>query len=82
MSTNKILLINNKGDGILEATLNNPSSRNPLSLELISLLQDLFDSLKRNKKIKVLLLKSTGPSFCSGHDLKEVKSFSKSSQDR
>ena len=80
MSTNKILLNKIiKGD-IFEITLNNPSKRNPLSLELILLLQKMFDALKTNKKIKVVLLKSTGPSFCSGHDLKEVKSFSSSNR--
>ena len=43
------------------------------------MLQNLFNNLKKNKEIKVILLRSTGPSFCSGHDLKEVKSFSNSS---
>ena len=79
MSTNKILLNKIIKGNIFEITLNNPSKRNPLSLELILLLQKMFDALKTNKKIKVVLLKSTGPSFCSGHDLKEVQSFSSSS---
>ena len=80
MSTNKILLNKIIKGSIFEIILNNPSKRNPLSLELILELQHLFDSIKRNKKIKVILLKSTGPSFCSGHDLKEVKSFSSSNK--
>ena len=80
MSTNKILLNKIIKGSIFEITLNNPSKRNPLSLELILELQGLFDSLKNNKKIKVILLKSTGPSFSSGHDLKEVKSFSSSNK--
>ena len=78
MSTNKILLTKIIKGSICEIVLNNPTKRNPLSLELILLLQNLFNSLKKNKKIKVILLKSTGPSFCSGHDLKEVKGFSNS----
>mgnify|MGYP001160824675 CR=1 FL=1 len=78
MSTNKILLNKIIKGSICEITLNNPTKRNPLSLKLILLLQELFNNLKSNKKIKVILLRSTGPSFCSGHDLKEVKSFSKS----
>ena len=78
MSTNKILLTKIIKGSILEIVLNNPTKRNPLSLELILLLQSLFNSLKKNKKIKVILLKSTGPSFCSGHDLKEVNEFSNS----
>ena len=78
MSTNKILFTKIIEGSICEIVLNNPTKRNPLSLELILLLQNLFNSLKKNKKIKVILLKSTGPSFCSGHDLNEVKSFSHS----
>ena len=73
MSTNKILLTKIIKGSILEIVLNNPTKRNPLSLELILLLQNLFNSLKKNKKIKVILLKSTGPSFCSGHDLKKKR---------
>ncbi len=78
MSTNKILLSKIIKGSICEIIMNNPTKRNPLSLELILLLQNLFNSLKNNKKVKVVLLKSTGPSFCSGHDLKEVNSFSNS----
>ena len=78
MSTNKILLTKIIEGNICEIILNNPTKRNPLSLELIQLLQNLFNSLKKNKKIKVILLKSTCPSFCSGHDLNEVNSFSNS----
>ena len=40
MSTNKILLTKIIKGSICEITLNNPSKRNPLSLELILLLQE------------------------------------------
>ena len=63
MSTNKILLNKIIKGSICEITLNNPTKRNPLSLKLILLLQELFNNLKSNKKIKVILLRSTGPSF-------------------
>ena len=78
MSTNKILLHKIINNNICEIILNNPAKRNPLSLELINSLQTLLNNLKKYKSVKVILLKSTGPSFCSGHDLKEVKSFSSS----
>ena len=78
MSTNKIFLYKIINNNVCEITLNNPSKRNPLSLELIVSLQALLNNLKKNKTIKVIHLKSTGPSFCSGHDLKEVQSFSSS----
>ena len=53
--------------------LNNPKKMNPLSLSLIKKLQNEFDKLNDNKLIKVIILQSTGASFSSGHDLKEVK---------
>ena len=52
MSTNKILLSKIINDNILEIILNNPTKRNPLSLELINKLQDLLNTLKKIKKLK------------------------------
>lgn len=78
----KINLINtqtiNKNIYVIE--LSNPSKRNPLSLSLLKILQKELDSLKKNKTIKVVIIQSTGPSFSSGHDLKEVRSTSSSSK--
>ena len=65
-------------DGICIITFTNPEKRNPLTLALINQLQLELKNIKNSKMIKVLILKSTGPSFCSGHDLSEVKEFSKS----
>ena len=50
MSTNKILLTKIIKGSICEVTLNNPTKRNPLSLQLIIFLQDLFNSLKKKKR--------------------------------
>ena len=65
-------------DGICIITLNNPDKRNPLSLALIEQLQTELDFIKRSVDIKVLILKSSGPSFSSGHDLTEVREASQS----
>ncbi len=76
----KMSLINTKIEkkNIYIIELNNPEKRNPLSLELIKSLQKELDSLKKNKSIKVVIIQSKGPSFSSGHDLKEVKRAAKS----
>ena len=78
MNSENILEVNILDEKIAVFTLTNPNRRNPLSLSLIFLLQKELDKIKKNKKIKVLIIQSTGPSFCSGHDLKEVEKFSKS----
>ena len=74
----KILNTEVKKKCIYTMTLNNPVKRNPLSLELINTIQKELIYIKKNKNIKVVIIKSTGPSFCSGHDLKEVKQSSSS----
>ena len=74
----KILNTELKNKCIYIMTLNNSSKRNPLSFELINILLKEFVYIKKNKDIKVVIIKSTGPSFCSGHDLKEVKQSSSS----
>ena len=74
----KILNTELRNKCIYIMTLNNSSKRNPLSLELINALQSEFNYIKKNKGIKVVIIKATGPAFCSGHDLKEVKRSSSS----
>lgn len=78
MNMKKILKTEVVDNKICYLILNNPAKRNPLSLCLIELLQNELDKVAKNRNIKVIIIKSSGPSFCSGHDLKEVKSFSKS----
>ncbi len=73
MNKQAILTTEIKNNCIYIIKLNNPKKRNPLSLKLINTLQEEFNNLKKNKNVKVIIIKSTGPSFCSGHDLKEVK---------
>ncbi|MAH88663.1 MAG: enoyl-CoA hydratase [Pelagibacterales bacterium] len=73
-------LINTKVEknNIYTIELNNPTKRNPLSLELIKSLQKEFDNLKKNKLIKVVIIQANGPSFSAGHDLNEVRKAGKS----
>ena len=78
MNNKNILLEEIKYKNILTLTLNNPEKRNPLSIELIDKIQSTLNNLKKNKIIKVLIIKSTGPTFCSGHNLKEISDYSNS----
>tara|TARA_B100000963_G_scaffold361496_1_gene397226 strand:+ start:2533 stop:3315 length:783 start_codon:yes stop_codon:yes gene_type:complete len=78
MNNKNILLEEIKYKNILTLTLNNPEKRNPLSIELIDKIQSTLNNLKKNKIIKVLIIKSTGPTFCSGHNLKEISAYSNS----
>jgi len=55
---------------LLRLTLNRPEKRNALSLPLIEALCAQFSSAKQ----KIILLQGSGPSFCSGLDLDQIKS--------
>ena len=59
-------------DNILRVTLNNPSTQNTLSLDMIRCLQTVFENADKIHDIKVIILASSGKIFCAGHNLKEI----------
>ena len=58
------------GVGVL--TLNNPGRRNALSTELLGELRDRFREFEDDPGVRVIILRSEGPVFSSGHDLNEM----------
>lgn len=50
-------------------TLNRPDKRNALSFDVVSELQDAFDSANKDENCKVIVLKANGKAFCAGADL-------------
>lgn len=59
--------------GVATLTLNRPEARNALSRELMTALQDALDAIARDTSVKVVVLAASGPAFCAGHDLKEIR---------
>lgn len=58
--------------------LNRPEKHNALNQLMIEELTHVFDRLKDNETVRIILLKGTGLSFCSGADLnymREIASF-------
>ncbi len=53
-------------------TLNRPSRRNALSLDLMYELTDCLSAIGRDREIHVVILAAGGSVFCSGHDLGEM----------
>jgi enoyl-CoA hydratase/carnithine racemase len=66
-------------DSIATIKLNNPAKRNALCSVMI---QELIDSLHlvSNSDARLILLKSTGNVYSSGHDLKEMKAMTADQQ--
>lgn len=57
-------------------TLNRPAQRNALSRDLMHALQTELDNIANDPAIAVVIIGATGPTFCSGHDLKEIRALS------
>ena len=79
MTDNTILQTHNEGIAVL--TLNNPERRNVLSLEVLEALQTALDSISQDRDIRVVIIKSLGPVFSSGHDLRQLINASIESQE-
>jgi enoyl-CoA hydratase/carnithine racemase len=73
MTSNEPILLVRGQHGIATLTLNRPEARNSLSLDLMAALQDALESAARDREVKVVVIAATGPVFCAGHDLKELR---------
>jgi len=60
---------------IASITLNRPTSRNALSRELLVELQSALLEADDRRDASVITVEGAGQDFCSGYDLKTVKSF-------
>lgn len=58
-------------DGVSEVVINRPEARNALNIELCHALLDTFSKFEMGENIRGVLLRSEGPVFCAGADLKE-----------
>lgn len=65
------LIVVNRYDDHAEITLNHPQKRNPLSTEMIAELTAAFEAIAPTDA-GAIVLKSTGPVFCSGHDFRDM----------
>ena len=74
MNNYKSIIVKEKSKNVIEVTLNEPDRHNALSPQMIEDLNKCFDNLNKNKKTKIIILSSTGKSFCAGGDLEWMKS--------
>ncbi len=59
-------------DSVAILRLNNPTRRHALSSEVLAALKDRLGRIMEDSTIKVVVLRSEGPVFSSGHDLREL----------
>lgn len=53
-------------------TLNRPEKRNALSADLLEELLSCIKKIRRENRVKVVILKGAGRHFCAGHDINEI----------
>lgn len=63
------VLLKEISDGVLTLTLNRPEKHNALSLELMSELENALREARTDDAVRVIVLRGSGKSFCSGADL-------------
>ena len=59
-------------DSIALLTLNNPERRNALSAPALAALKSYMEQIKADPDARVAVIRSAGPVFSSGHDLREM----------
>lgn len=52
--------------------LNRPEQHNPLSRDVIAAIQQALEDFHSERKVRGVILTGSGPTFCSGSDLKEL----------
>ena len=67
------LVRSERSGAVAVLTLDRPQARNALSVELMGELEQSLGAVAADRSVKAVILGSTGPAFCSGHDLKEMR---------
>ncbi|MBV9968567.1 MAG: enoyl-CoA hydratase [Xanthobacteraceae bacterium] len=59
-------------DSVAVLTLNRPSARNSLSLEMLEAMHAAIAAIAADRSVRAVVVAANGPAFCAGHDLKEL----------
>ncbi|MCC6191472.1 MAG: enoyl-CoA hydratase family protein [Anaerolineales bacterium] len=59
-------------DGIATITLNRPEVLNALTFEIYARLRDLFEALRQDDAVRVVIITGAGRGFCSGGDVHKI----------
>jgi enoyl-CoA hydratase/carnithine racemase len=59
-------------DSVAILQLNRPGARNTLSEATLAALAASFSEIANDKSVRAVIIASSGPAFCAGHDMKEM----------
>jgi enoyl-CoA hydratase/carnithine racemase len=71
--SDEALVLRADRDGVATLTLNRPSARNALSVDMMGALQAALEAIAADMNVRVVIFAGAGPAFCAGHDLKELR---------
>lgn len=54
-------------------TMNRPAQRNALSVAMMATMQEELEDIADDQRIRAVVIRGTGPAFCAGHDLRELR---------
>ncbi len=66
------ILLSERQGAIAILTLNRPSARNSLSLDLIAALHAALEREGAAREVAAIIVRGAPPAFCAGHDLREL----------
>lgn len=66
-------LLTTTANGVTRLTLNRPQARNALSIGLMTALDTALVIAEADPAAGVIVIAATGPTFCAGHDLREMR---------
>jgi len=69
------VLLREDREGVTTLTMNRPQQMNLLTTGMLQALQDAFEAIGADKRVRVVVLAATGKGFCAGHDLKEIRAL-------
>jgi enoyl-CoA hydratase/carnithine racemase len=69
------ILLREDRDGICTLTMNRPAQMNLLTTEMLQALQEAFDAIAGDKRVRVVVLAASGRAFSAGHDIKEIRAL-------
>ncbi len=67
------ILLRRDDAGITTLTLHRPRQYNTLSQAMLTALQTSLDAIAADAAVRVVVIAGSGPAFCAGHDLKEMR---------
>jgi enoyl-CoA hydratase/carnithine racemase len=74
------ILLREDREGVCTLMLNRPAQMNLLTTEMLEALQEAFEAIAGDRRVRVVVLAAKGKGFCAGHDVKEIRALKERSK--